>query len=159
MTEWFLSQDGRWWGMREERSVYSKDLIKTHHGMSYSDSRDGERGVCVCLLQLWIISTLFLLWPTWSLQRGGWESEPTWTQVLFSSQGCLRASPYAKPYVNFKFAIPDRDNLGHGRISHFPLNTQSVWKHTAQSLLTVKMFSSSSHLLTSRPHDVDLYGL
>lgn len=37
--------------------------------MSYCDSRDQDRGVCVCSLQLWIISTLFLLWPTCAERR------------------------------------------------------------------------------------------
>lgn len=33
--------------------------------MPHCDSRDQDWGDCVCSVQLWIISTLFLLWPTW----------------------------------------------------------------------------------------------
>lgn len=58
--------------MADDEGWERKDLIKLHHGMSYCDSRDQDRGVCVCSVQLWIISTLFLLWPT-CIERWIWE--------------------------------------------------------------------------------------
>lgn len=65
--DWVISEP-RWQMTKDERE-WSKDLIKPHHGMSYCDSGDQNRGDCVCSVQLWIISTLFLLWPTWGSVR------------------------------------------------------------------------------------------
>lgn len=114
-------------GWERERGVRSKDLIKTHHGMSYCDSRDQDRGVCVCSLQLWIISTLFLLWPTCT-ERRIWEYAHMSAGLsgLFSPWGCRRGwlvmvvvvvvvggcSPYGKPYVNFNLSVSAGDNHG-----------------------------------------------
>lgn len=110
-----------------ERRMYSKDLIKTHHGMFYCDSREPGRGVCVCSLQLWIISTLFSLWPTCAERR---MCPRVPAPVLFSLCGCrgVEGSPYGKPDVNSKWSLSAGDNQGHKRHPRcmFPLTVQSL---------------------------------
>lgn len=110
-----------------ERRMYSKDLIKTHHGMFYCDSREPGRGVCVCSLQLWIISTLFSLWPTCAERR---MCPRVPAPVLFSLCGCrgVEGSPYGKPDVNSKWSLSAGDNQGHKRHPRcmFPLTAQSL---------------------------------
>lgn len=110
-----------------ERRMYSKDLIKTRHGMFYCDSREPGRGVCVCSLQLWIISTLFSLWPTCAERR---MCPRVPAPVLFSLWGCrgLEGSPYGKPDVNSKWSLSAGDNQGHKRHPRFmfPLTVQPL---------------------------------
>lgn len=133
-----MTPQPKWQMMRDERGTRSKDLIKTRHGMSYCDSRDQDRGVCVCSLQLWIISTLFLLWPTCAERR----MCPHESLFLFyfhcdSARGGLGGrSPYGKPYVNMKLSISAGDNQSHRRHPRcmFPPNVQPVWCCTAESL-------------------------
>lgn len=174
MTEWFFSQNGRWWRMRERESrVCSKDLIKPHHGMSYCDSRDQDRGVCVCSVQLWIISTLFLLWPTCTGRRI-WELCPHTSSGLSSftcyhresARSGAKGSPYGEPYVGFKLSISAGDNLGHERHLRctFLLNVQ--WLHGAAWLdppcgLFADWCSlmSNFHLPCSYPGDVYSWSL
>lgn len=104
--------------------------------MSYWHSRDQGRGVCVCSLQLWIISTLFLLWPTCT-ERRTCPHEPLFLSHFQSeAAGCMWWwwwwSPYGKPYVNFKSSAGN--DQGHGRHPPFgfPLNVQLMWSCAAE---------------------------
>lgn len=107
--------------------------------MSYCDSRDQDRGVCVCSVQLWIISTLFLLWPTCT-ERRIWEyahmSARSFLLFYFHCEAARGASPYGKPYANFKLSVSAGDNLGHERHPRctLPLNVRSIRSCTAESL-------------------------
>ena len=76
--------------------------------MSYCDFRDQDGGGCVCSGQLWIISTLFLLWPTCTKRR-------IWKYANMSgglsSVSLPEGSPSGKPYVNLKLSDSAGDNL------------------------------------------------
>lgn len=81
--------------------------------MSCCDSRDQDSGVCVCSVQLWIISTLFLLWPTCS-ERRIWEyahMSAEFSSYLILTVRLPEGSPYGEPYADFKLSISGGDNL------------------------------------------------
>lgn len=107
--------------MENERGVCSKDLIKPHHRMSYCDFRDQDRAVCVCSVQLWIISTLFLLWPTCTESRSS-EYAHVSTQVflpaVFSGGASWRSSPQSQLWY-VKLSISVREQVAHTHRAYF----------------------------------------
>lgn len=136
--------------------------------MSYCDSREQDRGVCVCSVQLWIISTLFLLWPTCT-ERRIWEYAHTSAGLSYCSICTVRLPEGLLLMLNLMLtlncqSLPEiirdiRDihavcfHWAYGRCEAALLNPSrgafaDCWR-----------FTSNFHLPPSYPRDVDFYGL
>ncbi len=134
--------------------------------MSYCDSREQDRGVCVCSLQLWVISTLFLLWPTCSERR-------MWDCAHMSAGSCLiftmKLPEGGLLMVNLMLTLNCQTLLKTIRII---TGFHSVRYHETCSRCEAALlnpacgvfadfgrFKSNFHLPSSSPCDVDFYGL
>lgn len=141
----------KWQMMKNERGVCSKDLIKPRHGMSCCDSREQDIAVCVCSLQLWIISTLFLLWPTCA-ERRIWENAQVFHCALVSPRGRYRGSPHCKTHVDFKYSVSgDVSHTRHPRCITATVNTRlHCWTPPAvhlQIVAGVRAIFTSLHFI------------
>ena len=137
--------------------------------MAYCDSRDQDTGVGVSSVQLWIISPLFLLWPTCS---GRWLGPHKCRSYFLREAATGEAgwgSPYGDPYVIFKLSISDGDNLGRTRerdICAVYVFTKRSSGNEAELLICSHdacshcwSLTSNFHLPWFQPGDVGLYGL